>query len=237
MKEYEMKVPSTNERPSRGSLLKLELLCFVAFLLGCGGGQQGPPPTVADFSVSVSPNSTLAVVGNTTPNVLISINPQNGFAGTVNVTLQGVPSGVTAMPAASFSLDPGASEMVKFVVSDSAAVGPSTITIQGTSGTLSHNTMLSLTADASVRTYQSGSMLYLESGTATDTARIGLDTDWGGSIVEASLNRTDANRSVLIRLCLHKFSTDYCIFAYSALACFRMGMSGSASFQRVRNSS
>jgi hypothetical protein len=28
----------------------------------------------------------------------------------------------------------------------------------------------------------------------------------------------------------------YCSFAYSALACFRMGMSGSASFQRVKNS-
>jgi hypothetical protein len=28
----------------------------------------------------------------------------------------------------------------------------------------------------------------------------------------------------------------YCNFAYSALACFRMGMSGSASFQRVRKS-
>ena len=29
---------------------------------------------------------------------------------------------------------------------------------------------------------------------------------------------------------------DYCSFSYSALACFRMGMSASASFQRVRNS-
>src|SRR5438874_1225399 len=28
----------------------------------------------------------------------------------------------------------------------------------------------------------------------------------------------------------------YCSFAYSALACFRMGMSGSASFQRARKS-
>jgi hypothetical protein len=28
----------------------------------------------------------------------------------------------------------------------------------------------------------------------------------------------------------------YCNFAYSALACFRMGMSGSASFQMVRKS-
>ena len=30
--------------------------------------------------------------------------------------------------------------------------------------------------------------------------------------------------------------SDYCSFAYSALASFRMGMSGSASFQSVRNS-
>ena len=29
---------------------------------------------------------------------------------------------------------------------------------------------------------------------------------------------------------------NYCSFAYSALACFRMGMSGSASFQSVRKS-
>ena len=33
-----------------------------------------------------------------------------------------------------------------------------------------------------------------------------------------------------------KFSGHYCRFAYSALACFRMGMSESASFQRVRKS-
>jgi hypothetical protein len=82
------------------------------------------------------------------------------------------------MPAASFSLDAGASEMVTFAVADSAAVGPSTITIQGTSGTLSHNTTLSLTAEASVCTCQNGSMLYLESGTATDFARIGLEMLW-----------------------------------------------------------
>jgi hypothetical protein len=30
----------------------------------------------------------------------------------------------------------------------------------------------------------------------------------------------------------NRFKKFYCSFAYSALACFRMGMSGSASFQR-----
>ena len=44
---------------------------------------------------------------------------------------------------------------------------------------------------------------------------------------------------VLNRLMRYRESQDhegYCNFAYSALACFGMGMSGSASFQRVRKS-
>ena len=32
------------------------------------------------------------------------------------------------------------------------------------------------------------------------------------------------------------FAINHCNFAYSALACFRMGMSGSASFQRAKKS-
>ena len=39
--------------------------------------------------------------------------------------------------------------------------------------------------------YQIGSVLYLESGIATDSARIGLETNCGGTIVEASLNGTN----------------------------------------------
>jgi hypothetical protein len=45
-----------------------------------------------------------------------------------------------------------------------------------------------LTAEAAIHTYQIGSFLYLETGTTVDTARIGLDTLKGGSIVEVSLN-------------------------------------------------
>ncbi len=52
--------------------------------------------------------------------------------------------------------------------------------VLGTDGMHSHSTRLALIADAIVRTYQIGSVLYLESGTATDIARIGLETAWGG---------------------------------------------------------
>ena len=40
-----------------------------------------------------------------------------------------------------------------------------------------------------------------------------------------------------LREMLGKFAVNHCNLAYSDLACFRMGMSGSASFQRVRKSS
>ena len=171
-----------------GSALLL-LLTITPTLAGCGA--NAPTNPTGDFSVVVSPGSVSTVVGNMTPDILISTSSQDGFTGTVNISLQGIPTGVTVMPAASFSLEAGASQSVTFTVSDSAAVGPSTIAISATSGKLSHSAQLTLTTEAVVHTYQNGSVLYLESGSATDTARVGLETNWGGSIVEVSLNGTN----------------------------------------------
>lgn len=88
-------------------------------------------------------------------------------------------------------MEAGTSQSVTFAVSGSAAGGPSTITVLATSGKLSHSAQLSLTAEAVVHTYQSGTVLYLESGNATDTSRIELETTLGGSIVEVRLNGTE----------------------------------------------
>lgn len=153
-----------------------------------------PPPPTQDFILSVSPDSVNAVVGATTSSVSLSVEPVNGFADTVTITLQGVPVGVTVSPGLSFPVSPGKNDSITFSLSTSAALGPSPITIggtSGTSGTLSHNTQLTLTVEAVVNTYQTGSVLYLESGNATDVARIGLETNWGGSIVEVSLNQVN----------------------------------------------
>ncbi len=55
-------------------------------------------------------------------------------------------------------------------------------------------------------TYQQGSTLYLQNATASDTFRIGLDTAWGGSIIELSdngvnvVNAHDPGREVQIGL-------------------------------------
>jgi len=148
------------------------VVLFVAALplVACGGSPSSR--VTPDFSISVSPSSISAEVGTATSPVTISVSAQNGFTGSVSVTLQGLPQGVTASSGNSFSLAAGASQVV-------------------TEGSRTHSQQIMLTADAIVHTYQIGSVLYLESGTATDTARIGLETNWGGSIVEVSLNGTN----------------------------------------------
>ena len=146
-----------------------------------------------DFRLSVSPRSASAVIGNISSTVTVSIAPQNGFNDSVNVILQGLPSGVNATPGSSFALQTGVSQALTFSVSSSAPVGVFPLTVSGASGTSSHTAQLVLTTEPIVRvsTYQSGSVLYLESDSGTDVSRIGLQTIWGGSIVEVSLNGTN----------------------------------------------
>jgi hypothetical protein len=146
-----------------------------------------------DFNLSVSPPSASAVVGSITSTVTVSVAPLNGFSGSVNVALEGLPSGVSVTSGSSFALQAGASQALTFSVSSSAAVGVFQLKVTGVSGMVSHTAQVVLTTEPIVRvnTYQSGSVLYLESDSGTDVSRIGLETNWGGSIVEVSLNGTN----------------------------------------------
>ena len=170
--------------------LLLVVIAIADLLVGCGGSAASSPPS-GDFSLSLSSSSVSTQVGTTSSPIDIAITAQSGFTTTVNVALQGLPAGVTASPSSSFSLAPGASQSVTFSLSDSAAIGTAPITVMATSGARSHTAQIVLTANALVRTYQTGTRLYLESGNATDIARIGLETTWGGSIVEVSVNGTE----------------------------------------------
>jgi len=163
-------------------------LSALVVLASCGGDPKSPPPPGPDFSVSASPVSASAVIGNVTSAVTISVSPERGFKNSVDITLQGLPQGVDSTPSSSFSLAPGASQSVTFSVSSSATVGLFPVTVLATSGSLSHSALLTLTTEpiVSVRTFQSGSLLYIESGAGPDIALVGLETQWGGSIVEVS---------------------------------------------------
>jgi len=184
-----------NTRLARFSdgILFTVVVFLISTMASCSGGQKTSPPPVPDFSLTISPVSTSAVVGNTTSKVTVSVEPQNGFTGSVQVTLQGLPSGASAIPGPSFSLKAGGSQDLQFSISASTPVGLSQVNVQGSSGSNSHTAQFVLTIEpiVSVTTYQSGSLLYLESHSSTDTARIGLETQWGGSVVEVSLNGTN----------------------------------------------
>jgi hypothetical protein len=120
-------------------------------LLGCGGGSSSsggpppPPPPPADFSLSVQPNNVEFGQGSSAT-AQVSITPINGFSAQVNINITGVPSNVTATPA-SFSLSATGQQTVTFSSSASAAAGSSTLSVAGTSGTLSHTGSLTLAID------------------------------------------------------------------------------------------
>src|SRR5205807_115195 len=90
-----------------------------------------------DFSLSASP-STLTIAQGSNGSSTITVAPQNAFAGNVNLAVSGLPNGVTA----SFSTNPPPPTSTLFpyttLFRSTAATGMSTVTITGTSGTLSH---------------------------------------------------------------------------------------------------
>jgi hypothetical protein len=71
----------------------------------------------------------------------------NGFSGTVDVALTGLPSGVSASPSM-LTLTPGAAQSVKLTAAESAKAGTVTVTVTGTSGSLIHTISLPLTVAA-----------------------------------------------------------------------------------------
>jgi hypothetical protein len=97
----------------------------------------------AGFTLSVSPAS-LSIAQGTSGSTILSAAVQNGFSGTINITVSGVPSGVSL----SFSAGGPGSLKLTFTAGTSAAVGPATVTIAGTSGSLSASTTLALTVVA-----------------------------------------------------------------------------------------
>lgn len=119
-------------------------LLSVCALNGCGGGSSGGggqnPP---GFTLSASP-TTISIYPSGTSTVTISGQPLNGFGGTISVSLAGLPSGVTASPS-SFSLSGYGTQQVQLSAASTAGAGNSTITVSGSSGTLSSSAQFQLT--------------------------------------------------------------------------------------------
>ena len=102
---------------------------------GSGGSSGGNPPPAPDFSLVVPANASVQQ-GSSTP-INVGVNPTNGFSSQVNVTISGMPTGVTATPS-QFTLASGGQQQVVLAASSTAAVGTPTLEVTGVSGALTH---------------------------------------------------------------------------------------------------
>jgi hypothetical protein len=98
---------------------------------------QAPAP---DFTISASP-AARSIARGTGTTYTVTVNRLNGFAGSVTMSVTGLPS----RAAASFSPNPTTSTSTLTVTTKTRTpVGTFTLTIKGTSGSLAHTTTVTL---------------------------------------------------------------------------------------------
>jgi hypothetical protein len=100
-------------------------------------------PLTPNFTLSANPSS-LSIAQGTNGTSTITVNPTDGFTGSVSLVASGLPSGVTA------SFNPTSTtttSTLTLTVSNSATPTTATVTITGTSGGLTHTTTVALTVN------------------------------------------------------------------------------------------
>lgn len=144
------------------------------------------PPT---FTLSASP-SALTIAEGATGSSTLTLTPQNGFAGTVTVSLSGLPTGVTG------SFGAGSTPttcILTLAVASSATTGSSSVTITGKSGSLTKTATISLTISQAPASTANGSVnmaaSYNVMGQVTDGAIFFSNSglDGGGRAYSANL--------------------------------------------------
>ena len=126
------------------------ILAVVCIVSGCGGGSSSrgsQTKPMADFSLSSNPASVNLNAGGPAQAVTVTAAALNGFAGTIQGSVTGLPTGVTASPA-TVSLTPGAPQQISFSAAATAAASSVTASIAATSGTLSHNVPITIAVTA-----------------------------------------------------------------------------------------
>jgi hypothetical protein len=96
-----------------------------------------------DFSLSVKPAAQLVTPGGNTT-YTVSTLAQLGFSGTVDLSVSGLPVGVTASFSSSSITTPG-SAILTVTTAATTPIGSATLTITGTSGSLTHGVTATLT--------------------------------------------------------------------------------------------
>jgi hypothetical protein len=102
------------------------------------------PATPGDFNL-IAPDITIK--RGKTANETVTVTSSNGFTGTVDLGLTGVPAGVTATLSPTSVAGGSGSATIKISVTNSMKQGAYPITITGTSGSLVHSIAFTLTVN------------------------------------------------------------------------------------------
>ncbi len=102
-----------------------------------------PAQATGDFSLTITPTSEDIDLGTSGQAIAVLATASNGFTGTVNVAISGLPNGVTASPA-TLALTPGTAQNVTLSASATAQTGNADVTFTGTSAALTHTADLAL---------------------------------------------------------------------------------------------
>jgi alpha-tubulin suppressor-like RCC1 family protein len=114
--------------------------CLMFGLVAC----PAPPAPTPDFGLTLG-SPSLSVKQAESGTISVSLNKTNGFAGSVALTLEGAPTGVTGSfnPASTTS-----TSILTLNVAANAALGNTTLTVKGVSGGLTKTSTFDLTVTA-----------------------------------------------------------------------------------------
>src|SRR5262249_1027350 len=130
------------------------------------------------FSLSATPSSQTVTAGSSA-SYTVTVTASNGFNGTVNLSVSGLPSGATATfnPA---SISGSGSSTLAISTSCSTPAGTYTLTIAGTIGSLSHSARVTLVVNAAANDFTIAASPALSTGTAGGGTSYTVNVGSGG---------------------------------------------------------
>ena len=142
---------------------------------GCG-------VTTPDFSLSATP-STQTVTAGSTATYTATATPLNGFSGTVGLTVSGCPTNSTCtLNPTSVTVPPAQNSTLTVQTSSTTPGGTYTLTITGTSGTLVHTAVVTLTIPDFSMSASPASQSIAAGGSASYTATMAAVSGFSGTV-------------------------------------------------------
>jgi hypothetical protein len=134
-------------RHAKLSLLCVLCVCLVALVAGCGSTVSGSSGTPTSGTFTLGADAAVSIVQGQTSTITVTPSSADSFTGSVQVSVSGLPSGVTVSPATA-TMTIGSSTTFTLTAAADAALGTTTVKVYGSSGTLSTSTSVALTVTA-----------------------------------------------------------------------------------------